>query len=74
MRLSLSLALGITALALSPAYAATHAITLNTVQIFGAIDPAKISDYTDYASSWDVSPDASSVTFHLMPGGCARIV
>ena len=68
--------------------AGTHIITVNTVQIFGSIDPAKISDYTDYmasanlydglanvdpqgalvpelASSWEVSPDATSVTFHL---------
>jgi peptide/nickel transport system substrate-binding protein len=65
-------------------------ITVNTVQIFGAIDPAKISDYTDYmatanlydglanvdskgnlvpelAEKWEVSPDATSVTFHLRP-------
>jgi peptide/nickel transport system substrate-binding protein len=63
-------------------------VTVNTVQIFGTIDPAKISDYTDYmatanlydglanvdpqgnlvpelAESWEVSPDATSVTFHL---------
>jgi peptide/nickel transport system substrate-binding protein len=63
-------------------------ITVNTVQIFGTIDPAKISDYTDYmatanlydglvnvdphgdllpelAESWEVSPDATNVTFHL---------
>ena len=77
-------------MAMSPAFAAGHTVTINTVQIFGTIDPAKISDYTDYmasanlydglanvdpkgalvpelASSWDVSPDASSVTFHLRP-------
>jgi peptide/nickel transport system substrate-binding protein len=63
-------------------------VTVNTVQIFGSIDPAKISDYTDYmasanlydglvnvdpkgdlvpelAQSWEASPDATSVTFHL---------
>ena len=28
-----------------------HVITVNTVQIFGSIDPAKISDYTDYMAS-----------------------
>src|SRR5271155_4684197 len=90
MRSSLILVLGLCALALSPAFAAGHTATVNTVQIFGTIDPAKISDYTDYmasanlydglanvdpkgnlvselASSWDVSPDASSVTFHLRP-------
>jgi peptide/nickel transport system substrate-binding protein len=65
-----------------------HVVTLNTTQIFGTIDPAKISDYTDYmasanlydglanvdpqgnlvpelAENWEVSPDATSVTFHL---------
>ena len=80
--------LGLCALALSPAFAANHTATVNTVQIFGTIDPAKISDYTDYmasanlydglanvdpkgnlvpelAENWDVSPDATSVTFHL---------
>src|SRR5271155_4579236 len=90
MRSSLILVLGLCALALSPAFAAGHTATVNTVQIFGTIDPAKISDYTDYmasanlydglanvdpkgnlvpelASSWDLSPDASSATFHLRP-------
>src|SRR5208282_754689 len=89
-RSRLFLGLGLGALALSPAFAASHTVTVNTVQIFGTIDPAKISDYTDYmasvnlydglanvdpkgnlvpelAASWDVSPDASSVTFHLRP-------
>ncbi len=88
MRSTLSLALGFSALALSPALAATHTVTVNTVQIFATIDPAKISDYTDYMASanlydglanvdskgdlvpelaekWDVSPDATRVTFHL---------
>jgi peptide/nickel transport system substrate-binding protein len=90
MRSATSLALGATLMAMSPAFAAGHTVTINTTQIFGTIDPAKISDYTDYmasanlydglanvdpkgnlvpelASSWDVSPDASSVTFHLRP-------
>jgi len=31
----------------APAFADT-VVTMNTVQIFGTIDPAKISDYTDY--------------------------
>jgi peptide/nickel transport system substrate-binding protein len=26
-------------------------VTMNTVQIFGTIDPAKISDYTDYMAA-----------------------
>jgi peptide/nickel transport system substrate-binding protein len=33
-----------------PAAAAT-VVTMNTVQIFGTIDPAKISDYTDYMAA-----------------------
>src|ERR1700730_13195752 len=83
-----TLALGVSLAASAPAFAASHTVTLNTVQIFGTIDPAKISDYTDYmasanlydglanvdpqgnlvpelAESWEVSPDATSVTFHL---------
>ena len=34
----------------APASAAT-VVTMNTVQIFGTIDPAKISDYTDYMAA-----------------------
>lgn len=30
---------------------AQNVVTMNTVQIFGTIDPAKISDYTDYMAS-----------------------
>jgi peptide/nickel transport system substrate-binding protein len=30
---------------------ATTVVTMNTVQIFGTIDPAKISDYTDYMAA-----------------------
>ena len=33
---------------LAGAAAAQNVVTVNTVQIFGTIDPAKISDYTDY--------------------------
>jgi len=51
MRSTLSWGVGLGALALSPALAATHTVTINTVQIFGTIDPAKISDYTDYMAS-----------------------
>lgn len=70
--------------------AASPLVTMNTVQIFSTIDPAKITDYTDYmaavnlydalvgvdakgnltpklATSWDVSPDAKVVTYHLRP-------
>ena len=46
-----SFLLGLGLLAASPALAATHTVTVNTVQIFGTIDPAKISDYTDYMAS-----------------------
>jgi peptide/nickel transport system substrate-binding protein len=81
---------GVAAVGLGSAAVAAdkRVITVNAVQIFGTIDPAKISDYTDYmasvnlydglanvdpqgnltpelASSWDVAPDATSVTFHL---------
>jgi peptide/nickel transport system substrate-binding protein len=88
MRTSLLWGFGLSLAAALPAYAAPHTITVNTTQIFGTIDPAKISDYTDYmasanlydglanvdpkgalvpelAESWEVSPDAKSVTFHL---------
>jgi peptide/nickel transport system substrate-binding protein len=51
MRSSLFWGAGLGALLLSPAIAATHTVTINTVQIFGTIDPAKISDYTDYMAS-----------------------
>jgi peptide/nickel transport system substrate-binding protein len=84
-----TLGLGLIPLAAVNAFAA-HTVTINTVQIFGAIDPAKISDYTDYMASanlydglvnvdpkgalvpeladkWEVSPDATSVTFHIRP-------
>lgn len=80
-----ALALG---LAAAGAAQAQNVVTMNTVQIFGTIDPAKISDYTDYmaavnlydslitvdpegnlvpqlAESWEVSDDASVVTFAL---------
>jgi peptide/nickel transport system substrate-binding protein len=90
MRLTWFWGAGLSALVLSPAIAAPRTVTMNTVQIFGTIDPAKISDYTDYMASanlydglanvdskgalvpelaekWEVSPDATSVTFHLRP-------
>ena len=82
-------ALMLAAATAAPAMAETL-VTMNTVQIFSTVDPAKISDYTDYmaavnlydglvgvdssgnitpelASSWDVSPDAKEVTYHLRP-------
>ena len=34
----------------APSFAQT-VVTMNTVQIFGTIDPAKISDYTDYMAA-----------------------
>ena len=65
-------------------------LTVNAVQIFGTIDPAKINDYTEYmaivnlydalttvdatgkvvpqlATSWEVSDDSKTYTFHLKP-------
>ena len=86
-RLLTTTATAVLALGASAAGAQT-VVTMNTVQIFGTIDPAKISDYTDYmaavnlydglvtvdpagnlvpqlAESWEVSPDASEVTFKL---------
>ena len=38
-------------LALGNAGFAETVVTMNTVQIFGTIDPAKISDYTDYMAA-----------------------
>ncbi len=43
-------ALALAGLGATPALAA-NVVTMNTVQIFGTIDPAKISDYTDYMAA-----------------------
>jgi peptide/nickel transport system substrate-binding protein len=90
MRQALYWGLGLIPFVASPAWANPHTVTINTVQIFSTIDPAKISDYTDYMASanlydglanvdpngalvpelaekWEVSPDATSVTFHIRP-------
>ncbi|RYE74883.1 MAG: ABC transporter substrate-binding protein, partial [Hyphomicrobiales bacterium] len=48
-RLLTATALSALMLGAAPALAAT--VTMNTVQIFGTIDPAKISDYTDYMAA-----------------------
>jgi len=48
-RLLASTALSALVLGAAPAMAVT--VTMNTVQIFGTIDPAKILDYTDYMAS-----------------------
>lgn len=45
-----ALALALTGLTAGAAQAQT-VVTMNTVQIFGTIDPAKISDYTDYMAA-----------------------
>jgi peptide/nickel transport system substrate-binding protein len=89
MSTALSALLALGAAAPSAAAAGTT-VTMNTVQIFSTIDPAKITDYTDYmaavnlydalvgvdgkgnltpelAASWDVSPDAKEVTYHIRP-------
>ncbi|MDO8359946.1 MAG: ABC transporter substrate-binding protein [Devosia sp.] len=49
-RLLVSTSLCALILAAAPAMAA-NLVTMNTVQIFGTIDPAKISDYTDYMAA-----------------------
>ncbi len=38
--------------ALGTGAAAQTVVTMNTVQIFGTIDPANISDYTDHSPRW----------------------
>lgn len=48
-RLLAASALSTLMLGIAPAMAVT--VTMNTVQIFGTIDPAKISDYTDYMAA-----------------------
>ncbi len=48
-RLLAATALSALVLGAAPAMAVT--VTMNTVQIFGTIDPAKISDYTDYMAA-----------------------
>jgi peptide/nickel transport system substrate-binding protein len=63
-----ALGLGLTFGLLSTAAQAQTVVTVNTVQIFGTIDPAKISDYTDYMAAVNlydglvtVAPDGSLV-------------
>jgi peptide/nickel transport system substrate-binding protein len=46
----MALATGLATIAGAP-LAAKTLVTMNTVQIFGTIDPAKISDYTDYMAA-----------------------
>jgi peptide/nickel transport system substrate-binding protein len=48
-RLLAATALSALMMGIAPAMAVT--VTMNTVQIFGTIDPAKISDYTDYMAA-----------------------
>ena len=49
------------ALASSAARADPVVVTMNTVQIFSTIDPAKISDYTDYMASVNLYDGLASV-------------
>lgn len=49
--LTTTAAAALTAALLAGAAQAENVVTMNTVQIFGTIDPAKISDYTDYMAS-----------------------
>lgn len=51
MKKSLLATTAILCLALGGAAQAETVVTMNTVQIFGTIDPAKISDYTDYMAA-----------------------
>jgi peptide/nickel transport system substrate-binding protein len=51
MKKSLLATTAILCLALGGAARAETVVTMNTVQIFGTIDPAKISDYTDYMAA-----------------------
>ena len=51
MKKSLLATTAVLSLALGGAAAAETVVTMNTVQIFGTIDPAKISDYTDYMAA-----------------------
>src|ERR1700727_2978936 len=70
MRLATILALGVSLMAPEPALAAPHTITVNTMQIFGTIDPAKISDYTDYMASANLYDGLANVDpkGNLVPG------
>ena len=51
MKKSLLATTAVLSLALGGAAAAETVVTMKTVQIFGTIDPAKISDYTDYMAA-----------------------
>ena len=53
-----ALALG---LAAPNAATAQTVVTMNTVQIFGTIDPAKISDYTDYMAAVNLYDSLATV-------------
>ncbi len=48
--------------AFTPAMADTL-VTMNTVQIFGSIDPAKISDYTDYMAAVNLYDGLAGVDY-----------
>lgn len=50
-RQALFVSTALVALGLAVAAEAKTTVTMNTVQIFGTIDPAKISDYTDYMAA-----------------------
>jgi len=66
-----SLALALAVLTLFSAAAAQNVVTLNAVQIFGTIDPAIASDYTDYMAAVNlydglVSVDENGATVPLL--------
>ncbi|MDR6670425.1 ABC transporter substrate-binding protein [Rhizobium sp. 1399] len=51
LQLIASTAMAVLAAGFAGSAAAKTTVTMNTVQIFGTIDPAKISDYTDYMAA-----------------------
>src|SRR5260221_8925725 len=62
-------ALTVTVLGAATPASAPTVVTMNTVQIFGTIDPAKISDYTDYMASVNLYDGLVNVDpqGHLVP-------
>jgi peptide/nickel transport system substrate-binding protein len=52
---------------MSAAAQAQTVVTMNTVQIFGTIDPAKISDYTDYMAAVNLYDSLDHRRFRRQP-------
>jgi peptide/nickel transport system substrate-binding protein len=70
-RLLLATALSALAFGAAPTLAA-NVVTMNTVQIFGTIDPAKISDYTDYMAAVNLYDGLVSVDAGRQHPGTGR--